>query len=229
MSRVAAEAADGSAPDERAAAPGSRRAQREARREQILEVATRLFGEGGYRGTSLRDLARACGVSHPTLLHYFPGKDELLMAVLRRRDERTAAVFEDVDDPRELPALVLRLAELNATAPGLVALFAVTSAEATAPEHPAHGYYRERYRAAVEGMSAQLERARAQGLLRAHVDPRRAARAMFALQDGAQVQWLLEPADADVTALLADLVRAVFVEDAWPAQLHRAAPITTGA
>lgn len=204
------------------AAP-TRREQREARREQILLAATRLFGEAGFRGTSLRDLARACGVSHPTLLHYFPTKDDLLLAVLRRRDELTVEEIGRLSGPRELPAFLLRMSEVNASIPGIIALFTVTSAEATAPEHPAHPYYRERYRAAVAGLTTLLEQARHEGVLRPHVDPARAARSVFAVLDGAQVQWLLDPAGTDITGLLADQLRSIFVEDVWPPLPRRVA------
>src|SRR4051794_13431713 len=57
-----------------------------AKRQDILDQATALFGEAGYRGTSLREIAARCGLSHPGLLHHFPTKESLLLAVLEHRD-----------------------------------------------------------------------------------------------------------------------------------------------
>jgi AcrR family transcriptional regulator len=59
-----------------------RQEQAVARREQLLETALRLFSEKGYRGTSVRDIARAAGVNEGLLYHYFTGKGDLFRAVL---------------------------------------------------------------------------------------------------------------------------------------------------
>lgn len=49
-------------------------------RALILEHAERLFLEGGYAGTSVRDIATACDVSVPALYHYYSSKDALVSA-----------------------------------------------------------------------------------------------------------------------------------------------------
>ena len=36
-------------------------------RERIIREAERLFGERGYRGVSIRELARACGMTNAAL------------------------------------------------------------------------------------------------------------------------------------------------------------------
>ncbi len=50
----------------------------------MLQVAQALFAEGGYRGTSLRDISARIGIKAPSLLHHFASKDELYLAVLDR-------------------------------------------------------------------------------------------------------------------------------------------------
>ncbi len=55
---------------------------RQARKEQILEAARRLFAAQGFHTTRMSDIARAVGVSQGTLYHYFRSKDELFMALL---------------------------------------------------------------------------------------------------------------------------------------------------
>lgn len=59
-----------------------RREQALARREQLLRTALLLFSEKGYRGTSVRDIARAAGVNEGLLYHYFASKGDLFRAVL---------------------------------------------------------------------------------------------------------------------------------------------------
>src|SRR3954468_15623973 len=113
-----------------------------ATREEILDSAMRLFGEVGYRTASLREVAARVGISHPGLLHHFPSKAVLLAAVLERRDQVDSLAFQaDLAAGHDhLEALVL-LVERNAARPGIVELFATLSAEATAPDHPAHGFF----------------------------------------------------------------------------------------
>ena len=58
-----------------------------AKREEILRTALEIFSREGYRGTSLREVARSCGLSLPGLMHYFDSKEDLLAAILKKRDE----------------------------------------------------------------------------------------------------------------------------------------------
>ena len=60
-------------------------------RDRVLQAAQALFAEFGYRGTSLRDIARRIGVKAPSLLHHFPSKQQLYLAVLDQ-------MFESLDD-----------------------------------------------------------------------------------------------------------------------------------
>jgi AcrR family transcriptional regulator len=68
-----------------------------ARREQIVEAATRVFAEKGFRRATTREVARAAGVSEGTIYNYFEDKDAILLAILDRLNEteRRAADFEE--------------------------------------------------------------------------------------------------------------------------------------
>jgi len=59
-----------------------RAAQGRATREQLIEVATRLFAERGYEDTSIEAVLAAAGVSRGALYHHFAGKDALFEAVV---------------------------------------------------------------------------------------------------------------------------------------------------
>jgi AcrR family transcriptional regulator len=50
-------------------------------REPIVRAAFRVFGEGGIEATSLREVARAAGVSPALVVHHFGGKEGLVVAV----------------------------------------------------------------------------------------------------------------------------------------------------
>ena len=70
--------------------PGRPRAGSEDKRARILNEAVVLFGEHGYAGTSLADIANAADISKAGLLHHFSSKDELFAKVLERRDQEDA-------------------------------------------------------------------------------------------------------------------------------------------
>jgi AcrR family transcriptional regulator len=61
-----------------------RKARAEWRREQLIEVALRLFAAQGFATTTIADIAREAGVAHGLVYHYFASKDHLLTAILAR-------------------------------------------------------------------------------------------------------------------------------------------------
>lgn len=55
-----------------------------ARKEEILDVATSLFAEHGFEGTSMNDVAERVGMRKASLFYHFATKDALYEAVLDR-------------------------------------------------------------------------------------------------------------------------------------------------
>ena len=75
-------------------------------RERILEAAAELFWLKGYASTSIADILSRSQVNSGSLYHFFPGKQDLLVAVLERyRDGIGPMLLEPawagVDDPVE--------------------------------------------------------------------------------------------------------------------------------
>ncbi len=173
------------------------------RREQILDAATEAFGESGFRGTSLADVAARVGVSQPGLLHHYPTKQALILAVLEKRDEEDTRYLEAVFGDREysLKGWLATLCEHNARRPALVRLYTVTSAESLDPSHPAHAFFKERY-ARIQAVVAERVRAdQRRGLLPGSLDPEATAAGVIALMDGLQLQWLMRP-ETDMCGIL---------------------------
>lgn len=191
--------------------PRGRYAKGILKREEILDAALAVFSQVGFQGSSLREIARQCGVSHQSLMHYFPTKHELLIEVLRRRDERLRRHF---DDPSGMAVNELvSLAEYNASAPGHIELYSMAAAEATSVDHPGHGYYAQFYEQIISSTARYLALAEEHGMLQPGVTPEVASRILLALVDGLQLQWLYERNSVDVPAIIRVAMNGILTVD----------------
>ncbi|WIX79105.1 helix-turn-helix domain-containing protein [Amycolatopsis carbonis] len=78
--------------------PTRRRLEPAERRAEILAVARRLFGAGSYASVSTSDIAAAAGVARPLINHYFGGKRELYLEVVRQMMIVPAPVVESLPE-----------------------------------------------------------------------------------------------------------------------------------
>lgn len=92
--------------------PGKRAAQGRATRSQLIEVATRLFAEHGYEGTSIEAVLSAAGVSRGALYHHFAGKEALFEAVISAVSDRVTAELAGAIRDRADPVDAMRTAAL---------------------------------------------------------------------------------------------------------------------
>ncbi len=75
----------------------------EEKYQSILDSAARLFAKVGYPGAKLNDVAKLCGASKSMLYHYFPTKDDLLLALLTEHLDRLIADIEELVAGNETP------------------------------------------------------------------------------------------------------------------------------
>src|SRR5690606_25534805 len=66
-------------------------------RETILARAAELFAQRGHGATSMNNVAEACGVSKPTLYHYYRDKYDLLVNIAEEHVTRLAEVVREVE------------------------------------------------------------------------------------------------------------------------------------
>lgn len=169
-------------------------ARGELTRSAILAAAAPLFAEHGYRGASLAQVAKAVGVTQPGLLHHFPSKEHLLLALLEQRyhaDGRALGGPVAGLGVKLFPALV-EIVDSNAHSPMSVKLFSVLVAESLAANHPAHGYFVDRYRKVRQRMARELRAAQAAGEIRDDIDLSALVPVIVGVMDGLQNQWLLD-------------------------------------
>jgi TetR/AcrR family transcriptional regulator, cholesterol catabolism regulator len=83
----------------------SRAPRQDNRRQQLLDVAARLFRERGYHVTSMREIAHEVGMLSGSIYYHFSSKEELLLAVyeegLRHIAEQVDAAVAERNTPWE--------------------------------------------------------------------------------------------------------------------------------
>jgi AcrR family transcriptional regulator len=187
----------------------SRYTKGELKREEILDAALTLFAEQGYDRTSVREIARAVGLSQAGLLHYFTNKEELFAEVLRRRDERNERLYDsNRGNPVTADGLVA-IVRHNTEEPGLVRLFVAMSAESTVGDGPTRSFFVQRYEAIRNGIADDIRRRQLDGDVASDLDPEVFASLLVAAADGLQIQWLLDPTNVDMGARLEQLWSAL--------------------
>ncbi|MEU3743697.1 MULTISPECIES: TetR/AcrR family transcriptional regulator [Streptomyces] len=179
------------------------RARSEERRAEILRAALEVIAERGYRGATLGSVAERVGLTQQGLLHYFPTKEALLIAVLEERDRWDTSGGRDREGWRL--DLLESLVEYNAMRPGIVQTFSALLGESITDEHPARAFFTERY-TQVRANMAQVLRLEFGDRLPSGLSPERAAPLLTAVMDGLQYQWLLDPSAVDMPAAFRDFL-----------------------
>ncbi|MEF2074584.1 TetR/AcrR family transcriptional regulator [Consotaella aegiceratis] len=180
-----------------------RSAKGRQRREEILDAAMRIYSRDGYENASIANIAKEVGLSLPGLLHYFPTKADLLLAILEQRDIETVALFEEpIRDWRHMFENVRRTVRRNRRIVEVVRAFAILNAESLLAGHPALSWFQRRSKYVGGIMSEALRAGMDKGELRGDIDPARLAIEIIGVWDGVQVLWLREPETVDIVAII---------------------------
>jgi AcrR family transcriptional regulator len=88
--------------------PRGRAKNYDDQRELILARAATLFANRGYPGTSMNEVAQACGLSKATLYHYYDDKYAMLVSIAEGHVQRLHALVAEVAAERLQPEAHLR-------------------------------------------------------------------------------------------------------------------------
>jgi AcrR family transcriptional regulator len=88
--------------------PRGRAKNYDDQRELILARAATLFANRGYPGTSMNEVAQACGLSKATLYHYYDDKYAILVSIAEGHVQRLHALVAEVTAERLQPEAHLR-------------------------------------------------------------------------------------------------------------------------
>lgn len=80
-----------------------------ARAARLLDVATEVFLEQGYKGASMSEIARRAGASKQTLYARYPSKAELFAALIERKASRLFEAIGPLGEGRSLRETLVHL------------------------------------------------------------------------------------------------------------------------
>jgi len=169
------------------------RPKRDATRAAVLDCAQALFAAKGFHRTTVEDIAAAAGFSRGAVYSSFPNKEQVFLALLRRRlalqaETVAAAVAAAPEGAARAQALGRALAEFAAREPGWTPLlmeFWAYALRDPALKNALVDLRREVRGAAVEG-----------GLSDSTI-----ALLIFALANGLGMEWATDPAAFDPAIL----------------------------
>ena len=104
----------------RASQSRPRSRKRDPHRQRIVDAARAHFFSHGFRSVTMDDLAEELGISKKTLYAHFPGKFDLLEAVLADKLAGVEATLKEGDacSPARFPGHVARVASQYASRTG---------------------------------------------------------------------------------------------------------------
>jgi AcrR family transcriptional regulator len=152
-----------------------RRLKAPQRREQLIEVATKLFAKWGYEATTTAAIAEAAGVTEPILYRHFDSKQELFVAIVRSVSELTMdlwrEVIGDIEDPaeqirriaEEFPEHIRQLAD---------AYHVIHGALASSRDRKVLAVMKEHYAQIERFFVGVIQRGQERGVFRPQLDPK---------------------------------------------------------
>ncbi|MEN3614288.1 TetR/AcrR family transcriptional regulator [Plantactinospora sp. ZYX-F-223] len=162
-----------------------RKVDKDARRQDILTAAVRVFARQGFAATRIEDVAAEAGIAKGSVYLYFGSRDALLEAAFHAHAARAAEILARTDTAGEplqrLAALIRATVQMLAADADLARLQLDLWPAAVGIA----GVYRD-YRAAIADLLRQAK-------LRRGLDPDRTAAVIVGAVEGCLVQWLVDP------------------------------------
>lgn len=177
-------------------------------RERILAAAAEVFAQNGYRAGSLNDIAKLSGYTRAGLLHYYPNKPAILLALLESRDAELGLDQDTTGYEFSFTEMVQRMSEVEghiARDRQMMQLWHALLAETSNPDHPAREWVQQRQARLRSFMARAIESAVQTGDLPATTDVEGLAAALQGVVEGLEGQWLVDDQvsiERGLTALL---------------------------
>ncbi|PZE37054.1 hypothetical protein DEJ31_07965 [Curtobacterium sp. MCPF17_031] len=174
-------------------------------RPRIVQAAIEAFRRSDFHAVGPAEVAALADVTADDVTAAYPVWELLVVAVMNRWDNGDRAALWPIAEQHGAAAYLRARLESGLADPGLVRIRIATLSAASAPTHPAAGWFRTQYVHAFEDITLALVRDVVAGREPRGTSPRHAAEQLVALYEGLQVQSLMR----DDNDLLSGWDRAV--------------------
>lgn len=176
---------------------------------RILEVATQLFAERGYRDTTIQDIASAAEIGRSSVFWHFSSKEGVLQAVneqlMRSWQENILEAGRQYHGLVAAKALISVHTQYFETQPTLARLAAVLYGELYSPDSEIARMFCELEGELRKALAGWLSEARESGEIRSDVDADRVALLIGSAMAGMGKEWSMNPSYNIVQAHMAIL------------------------
>ena len=196
-------------------------AQKETRRQQILDAALRCFSRDGFHGTTTADIVRESGVSQGTLYLYFATKEDIVVALADDRHQGEAflsALAHSEPDPVQGLMLMIELYGKSLTDERRLdqRRVGIQGWDEALRNPRIHASVVEGLSPVREALARLIDKGRQSGQIRPDVDPDAVARVLIAVFQGLilQTTWG-EPVNLTATGqVMRNMLRGALFADA---------------
>lgn len=178
--------------------PRARRTNQEYREESVaslLQAAEELFITKGFHATKVEEIGARAGLTKGAVYFYFGEKNAVLLALLRRVQERVLdPLAERLESGEGSPMdqvrdFLLQQARLANEEPAMLLLPIMVSIEFAGTGEEADKRVRWGYQRTAELLGRAIERGQSKGLFRRDLSAAQLAALILALNDGAMLLW----------------------------------------
>lgn len=179
-----------------------RRTKEEAEqtRQALLDAALLVFSRDGFAASRLADIAAEAGLTRGAIYHHFQNKATLYLALLERAEAEQQAVMQRaIEEGGTIAQITQRImtTSLRALAqrPTFRAVMALSLFKVADSQELSDLIEKRKQEAVtlIESIAAVMAQGIAAGVFRQDLDPRTAARAFLAYQQGLTRLWLANP------------------------------------
>ncbi len=181
---------------QRLAAPLTKKLQSQQTVARILEAAASLFVSHGFHGTSISAIAEATGLTKGALYNHFAGKNDLLLALIKKFETKflDELIHEVTGTPGtawdQLQRFVSFASEFAGQNQELCLLLTIVSAEFSgAGHHEFDSELRRLYAKYDRFLSRVVEKGKNEGVFDSNLDTLTVAHVIIAFHDGVLLQW----------------------------------------
>jgi TetR/AcrR family transcriptional regulator, fatty acid metabolism regulator protein len=178
------------------------------RRRQLLDAATAVFAQKGYRNAGVADIIARAGVARGTFYLYFTSKQEIFLAIVNDFHGRVTRALEAVEAVATDASGAGTPAALEASFRGWLGFFAahrdatrVILREASSIDPRFEKGFTEVRQLAVTHFAARFRALQQRGAVRASIDPDLAAHLQLGMFDELLNVYVLGDPSADLDAL----------------------------